>query len=52
VFLSSCPHIGVGVAVTVIAIALAVGALAGMMSWLDGSSEGCLRTSMEIAAQP
>jgi amino acid transporter len=33
-------HFGVGFAVPLIAIALAVGALAGMISWLDGPSEG------------
>jgi glutamate:GABA antiporter len=35
-------HFGVGFAVPVIAIALALGALAGMVSWLDGPSEGLL----------
>jgi glutamate:GABA antiporter len=35
-------HFGVGFAVPLIAIALAVGALAGMISWLDGPSEGLL----------
>ncbi|MGH3205318.1 MAG: APC family permease [Streptosporangiaceae bacterium] len=35
-------HFGVGWAVPLIAIALAVGALAGMISWLDGPSEGLL----------
>jgi amino acid transporter len=35
-------HFGLGFAVPVIAIALAVGALAGMISWLDGPSEGLL----------
>jgi amino acid transporter len=35
-------HFGVGYGVPLIAIALAVGALAGMISWLDGPSEGLL----------
>jgi amino acid transporter len=33
-------HFGIGFAVPLIAIALAVGALAGMITWLDGPSEG------------
>jgi len=36
-------HFGFAFAVPLIAIALAVGALAGMISWLDGPSEGLLR---------
>jgi glutamate:GABA antiporter len=36
-------HFGGGFAVPLIAIALAVGALAGMLAWLDGPSEGLLR---------
>jgi amino acid transporter len=35
-------HFSLGFAVPLIAIALAVGALAGMISWLDGPSEGLL----------
>ena len=35
-------HFGLGFAVPLIAVALAVGALAGMISWLDGPSEGLL----------
>ena len=35
-------HFGAGFAVPLIAIALAVGALAGMITWLDGPSEGLL----------
>jgi glutamate:GABA antiporter len=35
-------HFGLGWAVPPIAVALAVGALAGMLSWLDGPSEGLL----------
>ena len=41
-FSSLFNHFGLGFAVPVIAIALAVGALAGMISWLDGPSEGLL----------
>jgi amino acid transporter len=35
-------HFGIGFAVPLIAIALAIGALGGMISWLDGPSEGLL----------
>jgi len=41
-FNSLFDHFGLGFAVPVIAIALAVGALAGMISWLDGPSQGLL----------
>src|SRR3984885_10392344 len=41
-FSSLFDRFGLGFAVPVIAIALAVGALAGMISWLDGPSEGLL----------
>ncbi len=41
-FNSLFTHFGLGFAVPLIAIALAVGALAGMISWLDGPSEGLL----------
>ena len=41
-FQSLFDHFGAGFAVPLIAIALAVGALAGMISWLDGPSEGLL----------
>ena len=41
-FQSLFDHFGAGFAVPLIAIALAVGALAGMVSWLDGPSEGLL----------
>jgi glutamate:GABA antiporter len=41
-FNSLFDHFGLGFAVPVIAIALAVGALAGMITWLDGPSEGLL----------
>ena len=45
-------HFGVGFAVPLIAIALAVGALAGMISWLDGPSEGLLRIGRERGFLP
>jgi glutamate:GABA antiporter len=41
-FNSLFDHFGLGFAVPLIAIALAVGALAGMISWLDGPSQGLL----------
>jgi amino acid transporter len=41
-FNSLFTHFGLGFAVPLIAIALAIGALAGMISWLDGPSEGLL----------
>jgi glutamate:GABA antiporter len=41
-FNSLFTHFGAGFAVPLIAIALAVGALAGMITWLDGPSEGLL----------
>ena len=45
-------HFGLGFAVPLIAIALAVGALAGMISWLDGPSEGLLRIGREQGFLP
>jgi glutamate:GABA antiporter len=45
-------HFGVGFAVPLIAIALAVGALAGMIAWLDGPSEGLLRIGREQGFLP
>lgn len=45
-------HFGLGFAVPLIAIALAVGALAGMMAWLDGPSEGLLRIGREQGFLP
>lgn len=45
-------HFGAGFAVPLIAIALAVGALAGMISWLDGPSEGLLRIGREQGFLP
>jgi glutamate:GABA antiporter len=41
-FNSLFTHFGIGFGVPLIAIALAVGALAGMISWLDGPSQGLL----------
>jgi len=45
-------HFGIGFMVPVIALALAVGALAGMMSWLGGPSEGLLRIGREQGFLP
>jgi amino acid transporter len=45
-------HFGVSFAVPVIAVALAVGALAGMLAWLDGPSEGLLRIGREQGYLP
>ena len=45
-------HFHVGFAVPLIAIALAVGALAGMMTWLDGPSEGLLRIGRDQGFLP
>jgi glutamate:GABA antiporter len=45
-------HFGAGFAVPLIAIALAVGALAGMWTWLDGPSEGLLRIGREQGFLP
>jgi amino acid transporter len=42
-FNSLFTHFGLGFAVPLIAIALALGALAGMITWLDGPSEGLLK---------
>jgi len=51
-FNSLLTHFGFGFAVPLIAIALAAGALAGMMSWLDGPSEGLLRIGRERGFLP
>ena len=51
-FNSLFTHFGVSFAVPLIAIALAVGALAGMLSWLDGPSEGLLRIGREQGFLP
>jgi len=45
-------HFGLGFAVPLIAVALVVGALAGMLSWLDGPSEGLLRIGREQGFLP
>ena len=45
-------HFGAGFAVPLIAIALAAGAIAGMISWLDGPSEGLLRIGREQGFLP
>jgi amino acid transporter len=45
-------HFHLGFAVPVIALALAVGALAGMMAWLGGPSEGLLRIGREQGFLP
>ncbi len=45
-------HFGISFAVPLIAIALAIGALAGMMAWLDGPSEGLLRIGREQGFLP
>jgi amino acid transporter len=51
-FNSLFTHFGLTFAVPLIAIALAIGALAGMISWLDGPSEGLLRIGREQGFLP
>jgi glutamate:GABA antiporter len=51
-FNSLFDHFGIGFAVPLIAVALAVGALAGMICWLDGPSEGLLRIGREQGFLP
>jgi amino acid transporter len=51
-FNSLLTHFGLGFAVPLIAITLAVGALAGMLTWLDGPSEGLLRIGREQGFLP
>ncbi len=51
-FNSLFTHFGLRFAVPLIAIALAVGALAGMISWLDGPSEGLLKIGREQGYLP
>ena len=51
-FTSLFDRFGAGFAVPLIAVALAVGALAGMLSWLDGPSEGLLRIGREQGFLP
>ncbi len=45
-------HFGVGFGVPIVAIALAAAALAGMMAWLDGPSEGLLKIGRERGFLP
>src|SRR5215469_10922477 len=45
-------HFGLAFGVPVIAIALAAGALAGMLAWLDGPSEGLLRIGRQQGFLP
>ena len=51
-FKSLLAHFGLGFALPLIAIALAVGALAGMLSWMDGPSEGLLKIGRERGFLP
>jgi glutamate:GABA antiporter len=51
-FHSLLAHFGAAFMVPLIAVALAVGALAGMLSWLDGPSEGLLRIGREQGFLP
>jgi amino acid transporter len=45
-------HFGLAFVVPLMAIALAIGALAGMLAWLDGPSEGLLRIGREQGFLP
>jgi amino acid transporter len=51
-FNSLTTHFGIGFATPVIGVALAAGALAGMMAWLDGPSEGLVRIGREQGYLP
>jgi len=51
-FDSLLTHFGLAFAVPLIAIALAVAALAGMLTWLDGPSEGLLRIGRQQGFLP
>lgn len=51
-FHSLFTHFGLSFAVPIIAIALALGALAGMIAWLGGPSEGLLRIGRERGYLP
>ncbi|HXW59200.1 MAG TPA: APC family permease, partial [Solirubrobacteraceae bacterium] len=51
-FDSLLTHFGMSFAVPLIAIVLAVGALAGMLAWLGGPSEGLLRIGCEQGYLP
>ena len=45
-------HFGLSFAVPLVAVALALGAVAGMIAWLDGPSEGLLRIGREQGYLP
>jgi glutamate:GABA antiporter len=45
-------HFGVGFALPLVAVALAAGALAGMLTWLDGPSDGLRRIGREQGFLP
>jgi amino acid transporter len=51
-FTTLLTHFGLTFAVPLIAVALAVGALAGLLDWLDGPSEGLLRIGREQGFLP
>ena len=51
-FNSLLTHFSLGFVMPLIAVALAAGALAGMLSWLDGPSEGLLRIGREQGFLP
>ena len=51
-FNSLFEHFGIKFAVPIVAIALAIGAVAGMLAWLDGPSEGLLRIGREQGFLP
>jgi amino acid transporter len=51
-FKSLLTHFGVSWTVPLVALALAVGALAGMIAWLDGPSEGLLQIGREQGFLP
>ncbi len=51
-FSSLLAHFGLSFGLPLIAIALAAGALAGMLTWLDGPSEGLLRIGRERGFLP
>jgi amino acid transporter len=51
-FKSLLTHFGLRFALPLLGIALAVGALAGMITWLDGPSEGLLRIGRERGFLP
>jgi amino acid transporter len=51
-FHSLLEHFGAGFAVPVIAVALSIGALAGMIAWLDGPSKGLLEIGRQQGYLP